>query len=656
MKRLTILLACAVLGSCANENINGISPGKSDRLHLVATLGAPSLTKASIQGDQLPEGAQLGVSVLKTHSGSLYGNSGSNTLWTETSNGWAPSTDILLNAEEGTAYAYYPYNSSVVDIETVPVTLNQVDYCWGSSIEKNLSNSTNGTSRATIVLEHALTRIALRVYKKDYPDAVLSRIRIRSTAGKPVLCANAEGVTFNARTGQISGSRPEAEAVIEFTGEDNGGFIPVTLQNEVGLSPVASAIILPTPAFESGDLEFVLTINNREFVVPVSKPQSAAEPAASGGWNPKYSYTYEMQLTGAGLTTTGASFIAWVDVPFIELNINQNAGYSYSEDGRFLFYKKQAYERVIANDTTSVDFIIYSNHELTPSDLTVSFSEESIYGDNMQVTSERIASDVVEIEGEKVLGDWRHTVRMTLNANLNDPNPRETDVTLASAGAKISTFRVRQGGVDTQVLEEMLVEVGGQKWMPFNTSGTLAGDVATAKEIKTAGDIVTYAYARVENFRKVSGTFFSGTNVLAQRACPSGYRVPRLEEYTQLFGQAIPVRPGTTPKWLADNPTDGNMQLPNGVLNAIPHANTLNVMPVYWTFVSSGGQTLPFVGASHGGTEGTNQSLDMNSGLGIWTSTERKSDSLERVAPWEDGWANNETSKTAISLVRCVKE
>ena len=653
MKILMLLFACAVLGGCAKEESNEILPDKSDRLHLIATLGTPNLTRASILGHKLPEGARLGVSLLKTRNGALYDNSESNLPWEETSTGWTSPNAILLNDEEGTAYAYYPYNHSVRDIEAIPITLDQVDYCWGSSLEQNLS--VQGTSRATIVLEHALARIALKVYKKDYPDAILSRIQIRNREGKSVLCTNTEGVTFSAKTGEIKGIRPNDGAVVEFTSGDTETFIPVVLQDEVGLSPTFSTIILPTADFESGDMEFVLTINNQEFTVPIPKPKSVTEPAASGGWNSKYSYTYEVQLTGTGLSTTGVSLVAWVDLPFIDLDINQNASYSYSEDGKFLYYKKQAYNRVIGNDSTSVNFIIYSNDRLTPSTLTASFSKEGISGGNIQVTSRKIDPNITDVGGEKVLGDWMHTIEVPLKANMNDPNPRKVDVTLASSGSKISTFQIYQEGVDTRALEDVLVEIGGLKWMPFNTSGVLANDVAIAKGISTAGGIVNYAYANVANFRKVSGTYFKGSDVLAQKVCPNGYRVPTLQEYTDMFGQAVPVRPGTTPKWLSENPRNGELQLPNGVLKVTPHANNMNVITVYWTFVSNG-QTLPFVGAGNNGKVGTNQSANMRNGIGIWTCTERTKNNLERVAPWVDGWANNSTSKTTLSQARCVKE
>ena len=122
-----------------------------------------------------------------------------------------------------------------------------------------------------------------------------------------------------------------------------------------------------------------------------------------------------------------------------------------------------------------------------------------------------------------------------------------------------------------------------------------------------------------------------------------------------MFGQAVPVRPGTTPKWLSENPRNGELQLPNGVLKVTPHANNMNVITVYWTFVSNG-QTLPFVGAGNNGKVGTNQSANMRNGIGIWTCTERTKNNLERVAPWVDGWANNSTSKTTLSQARCVKE
>lgn len=655
MKYIFYLLFVSVwLGSCVDNDLENKGSERSDKLGLIATLGSPVLTKAAIVGRELPNGAQIGVSVYKTRNGELYNDRAENIPWTGLSTGWTPSTDILLNDESGTAYAYYPYGREITNLESIPVQLNQTDYCWGSSVERNLSNNPTGTSNATIVFDHALSRVALKVYKKDYHHAVLSKVQIRTLQGKAILCTDATHVTLNAKTGILTGNKPVKDGLIEFTDGNNNAFSSVTLQNEVPLTATASTIVLPTADFETGDLEFVLTINNEEFVVPISKPQSATSPDASGGWKSKYSYTYEVQLTGQQLVTTGASFIAWVDVPVIDMDINNNPNYSYSEDGKFLFYKAQGYEKKIASESTSVEFIMYSNKEVPSSSITASFSKPGIGNGTIQVTSQRLDAGITEIDGEKVLGDWRNKVRIGLNANSNDANQRDVAVTLTSANSRITSFQVQQDGVNTQDLDALLVKMGGLTWMPFNTSGILATDVAIAKGITMAGGIVNYAYASLANWAKVSGTFFKGKTVLAGTVCPAGYRVPALSEYTTLFGSAVPVRPGSIPKWLLATPLDGSHTLPNGVLHATPRSNSLGVMNTYWTFVADG-KTLYFVGSGMNGMEGSNVATVLNLGLGIWTSTERSPGNVERISPWDDGWANNATTLEVTAKVRCVK-
>lgn len=220
-------------------------------------------------------------------------------------------------------------------------------------------------------------------------------------------------------------------------------------------------------------------------------------------------------------------------------------------------------------------------------------------------------------------------------------------------------------------LEKLLVEMGGNRWMPFNTSGSLATDEETATAILTQADaaagttgidkLYLYAQRNKANYEKAAGKFF--TAVAAINACPAGYRIANLADYAALAGgTAVPVRPGNTPKW------GNNTSFPNGVTleqSGFSYPSGITVPAVLrnwnWNFLQ-GDKELPFFGAHFNVANGTH-TVPANSaqeGFALWTGELVAGTTADyyRVAPWNDGWARNTVTHGAntTAYVRCVKK
>ena len=89
----------------------------------VNVLANPS-TKALVDGAVLPNNSKIGVKLVKS-DGSAYDNQTYNNIYYNTTDGNAWSVDpvhkILLSANEGKAYAYYPYTENAsLDFTAIP--------------------------------------------------------------------------------------------------------------------------------------------------------------------------------------------------------------------------------------------------------------------------------------------------------------------------------------------------------------------------------------------------------------------------------------------------------------------------------------------------------------------------------------------------------
>ena len=116
----------------------------------ISTITTHNSTKALIEGDYLPNGSEIGITVLNTE-GTAYDNIDyQNIRFEAESTGvtqkWQGDETIYLSATEGYCYAYYPYNSEANDITQIPVsTASQTDYLYAAPKQVDINNK-NGLS------------------------------------------------------------------------------------------------------------------------------------------------------------------------------------------------------------------------------------------------------------------------------------------------------------------------------------------------------------------------------------------------------------------------------------------------------------------------------------------------------------------------------
>lgn len=83
-------------------------------------------------------------------------------------NAWSLEVQPNLAGNTGTVFAYYPYkNSYSVDFNAIAIeTASQTDYMWGMA-----TGFTSATPSKTLVMNHALCQIAVKVVRGTYPYA-----------------------------------------------------------------------------------------------------------------------------------------------------------------------------------------------------------------------------------------------------------------------------------------------------------------------------------------------------------------------------------------------------------------------------------------------------------------------------------------------------
>lgn len=440
MKRIFILISTlAVCYSCAKEPVEkSDSKAASDRLSIETLVGDLS-TRASMMNNSFADKDTVGIALYNTLSDTPYGDAGTPIAkaYVFGSGQWQSPEAIQLNEQKGTAYAYYPFTAGT-NIERIPLRLDRTDYLWGVSSQRNLSaDKSDGTSTASITMDHLLTRVSLLLHKSSYPKAVVSGIRVRSK-GKELLCNKSEGVTFNGRTGVISGIRRDANAEIVFTDAQARPITDLELTEELPATSTATAILLPTEAFNSGELEFVITVNNKEFSIPVPSPSSAEYAEASGGWNQRFSYTYSVVFTGASMGISNVSLIPWVSLPLHELGVEINNPYKYSSDRKFCWYNKQEDMRVLPSESTSISFAVYSNQDIDPTTIAAAYPKQHVISSVTAVKTDMGSADYVN--GERTLGQWRYNVNIQLAPNSNASIDRRDTIRISQGNAVFASI------------------------------------------------------------------------------------------------------------------------------------------------------------------------------------------------------------------------
>lgn len=272
---LLALLAC----SCTEEfnDKNGVDG--TNTMQVNAYIGKSPVTRA--EKTAWENNDQLGVYVVDNSIDVPYkgSESYSNIPFVFTGKGFK-SDNILLDENEGTVYAYYPYKSDLADPKAVPVDISeQTDHLYGEGNSKVSITARN----VDIEMQHALTQVVFKIRKtSDYKggEGKITAVVLKNTgAAKPL---------------QIKGSYNIATGAVTTTQDGDVSFSANQTLTEDYVS--LSSILFPVSATSGKDMQVVFTIDGRDLKYDF--------PAGTA-WAASYRNIYSISLDGNGLIIGG---------------------------------------------------------------------------------------------------------------------------------------------------------------------------------------------------------------------------------------------------------------------------------------------------------------------------------------------------------------
>ena len=380
MEFKSILLAAILLltGCDSILDMNDIS--NSDREHMnylsIESITTQNTTKALIEDDYLPDGSEIGVTVLSRSGAAYDGIDYQNIRFVATGSGvtqtWAGAETVYLSATEGVCYGYYPYSSSVTDITEIPVsTAGQTDYLYATPVAVDINNR-----NVSLSMNHGLSAVRFALKRGTYTGTgVISAVSVTSgglgTAG-----------SLNALTGKLSG--------VTGIGTEIGVSAAIELSSA---EQNADVIVVPTGI--SAALMLSVTVDGK-----VYSTAADARIIAQGKC-----YTYTMTINAGELALSGVKVGDWgyddAGAPVIDA-----AGYKVSFAGD---YNDISFSNHVEGNTVTIKACGVTNcskpRAVTTSGGTLS---QSIDGYVRTITLSNITSDVtVTFNGTAIPLYWK---------------------------------------------------------------------------------------------------------------------------------------------------------------------------------------------------------------------------------------------------------
>ena len=222
-------------------------------LQLCVSTGV-SESRAVVDGWFLPEGGQLGVSLVAA-DGSIYdGKSYNNIPYTATGNGydtpqtWSCTGSVVpsLSTTLGKAVAYYPYNESVTDLTAIPIeTASQTDYMYSGWY----SYLYYATRKANLTMNHAMAVIKAKI-KKETLGSYTQLVSIQIT-GDMI----GSSAILNATDGTLSSISGLGEPILVLR-EDGLNII----EDDVYLT--VEMLVIPDSSITEGNIDIIVTMTD----------------------------------------------------------------------------------------------------------------------------------------------------------------------------------------------------------------------------------------------------------------------------------------------------------------------------------------------------------------------------------------------------------
>lgn len=269
------LMAC----SCTQEVNEQNDADGARTMRINAFIGKHAATRA--EKTAWENNDQLGVYVVNTGIDDPYKGSASysNIPFIFTGKGFK-SDNILLDENEGSVFAYYPYKSDLTDPKAVPVDVSeQTDHLYGEGDTKVSITSRN----VDIEMKHALTQVVFKIRKTtDYQggEGKITAIVLKNTGtAKPLQTKGSYDIT----TGTVTTTQ---DGDINFTANET------LTDNFISLS----SILFPVSATAGKDIQVIFTIDGKDLKYDF--------PAGTA-WAAAYRNIYSISLDGNGLIIGG---------------------------------------------------------------------------------------------------------------------------------------------------------------------------------------------------------------------------------------------------------------------------------------------------------------------------------------------------------------
>ena len=200
-----VLTAVALFVGCTKTPING------HKSELELSNVSANETKAVIDGTIFPKDGHIGLFLFKDESAvTPYGDTGCSNVeysYNGDNGKWTANPPITVGGEPGYLYGYYPYNSSVTDIKSIPVasSLDGDDVMYAT--KQTVTDET--ASQTAIKMNHALARVTITVVNNGYTlgEGELSSIKFSGAE------ASVSGI-LDATSGIISGTT-KADVILD---------------------------------------------------------------------------------------------------------------------------------------------------------------------------------------------------------------------------------------------------------------------------------------------------------------------------------------------------------------------------------------------------------------------------------------------------------
>jgi len=240
------LLIATAFASCTDETESFVPKGTPLQLNVKT---ASIETRGLIESATLPDGEAhtIGLTLVDagevTYDGRTYNNIKSTPSTVDGKQTWAMASDIYLSSTTGTLYGYYPYSSSVTNIEQIPVTAGETDYMYATPV----NNLDDGKYTASVTMNHALAAIRLNIVRGTYTGT--GSVTAVSVKGDNIATSG----KLNAKTGTLSGQTGAGTAITYST-----AFTLSTTAKQIDqiIVPVTSSSAAPT---------FTATIDGKDY-------------------------------------------------------------------------------------------------------------------------------------------------------------------------------------------------------------------------------------------------------------------------------------------------------------------------------------------------------------------------------------------------------